>query len=385
MCIRDRSELSEVQAQIAAGADLSHDSMGKALAKITADIEGIRPSVSVKSPFFSYASHLETVLNYRHEDTFKSALFHGLPFPRGSTSYVGARTGRGKSAALVNLAREGLNDGKAVLFVTLELSTGQLFNRFLLSKQWEMNGRMTEASVAEQLPKWAKYPDGKVNTQAAVNYWLKEIAQEQKPLIGKGIERRCPAQFREALECTKDNLASGRLALVDVRGFTIDRLIQTIRESDADMVMLDYVQKLPAISGQESASRQVQIQGTSQKIVDLSVQTNRIFIAAAQFNRMDNKKGEADVFDDSSFREAGDLEQDSHNAVGIGWPANKQGRFYEVLKARESHHTGQKKYIQWDGEHGFMGADNREYTAPQNEQGKGTGKRSQPAGDREAD
>jgi hypothetical protein len=368
-----KAKLEEVQAQIAAGADLSHAAIGKAIAKIMTDIEGIRPTAAVHDPFFSYSSYIDAIQNYRHEETFHSSMFHGLPFPKGTTSYIGARTGRGKSAALVNLAREGLNDNKTVLFITLELSSGQLFSRFLLSKQWELGGRMTEDSLSYPMPSWTK-PDGTLIPGLALTYWLKEASQEQQFFRDTGSSQRYPLQFRKALSHTKEAITEGRLSILDARGFPLSRILQHIRDSEAAMVMVDYVQKLPNTENGSSEGYK-RIQDISQQLVDVSVQSGKIIIAAAQFNRMGTTQNTDDTFTDASFREAGDLEQDAHNAVGIGWQAaNKNARFYEVLKARESHHTGQRNYLQWEGAHGFMGANDREYTPPPAEQNSGSGK-----------
>ncbi|MDR1104633.1 MAG: hypothetical protein LBK92_04760, partial [Endomicrobium sp.] len=61
-----------------------------------------------------------------------------------------------------------------------------------------------------------------------------------------------------------------------------------------------------------------------------------------------------DKFDDASFRESGDIEQDAHNAIGIGWKANKQDRFYQILKTREDARQGKKANIEFIGEYSYM-------------------------------
>jgi hypothetical protein len=60
------------------------------------------------------------------------------------------------------------------------------------------------------------------------------------------------------------------------------------------------------------------------------------------------------MFDDQSFREAGDIEQDAHNAIGIGWKTDKQGRFYEVLKTREDKKQGTLFDLDFAGEYSYM-------------------------------
>ena len=98
---------------------------------------------------------------------------------------------------------------------------------------------------------------------------------------------------------------------------------------------------------------------------------------SAQFNREGATKGNEskhdDRFSDASFRESGDLEQDAHNAIGLGWTADTKGRFYEVLKARESSGTGDAYRLEWDGAFQYFANSGEKYTAPKAKGGTGGG------------
>ena len=93
----------------------------------------------------------------------------------------------------------------------------------------------------------------------------------------------------------------------------------------------------------------------SDNLVKASIEAGLVTICGAQFNRVAGKNEDGDdTFTDNSFRESGDIEQDAHNAIGIGWRKDKKKRFYEVLKARESGHTGKKFYLEFNGAYSFM-------------------------------
>jgi hypothetical protein len=96
-----------------------------------------------------------------------------------------------------------------------------------------------------------------------------------------------------------------------------------------------------------------------------------------------------DVFSDESFRECGDLEQDAHNAIGIGRVRTesdnqrnaqvdtynedsevemKGSRFYQVLKTREGGEQGKQYYIKFNGEYSYMEQGEPKYDNPSDRQ-----------------
>lgn len=281
---------------------------------------------------------------------FTPDLFGGLPFPLGTTSYIGARTGRGKTATLVNLGGEAIQKNKPTLFITFELSPFQLLDRFILRLyRKKYSGIPMDNLDITPLPDWTRdTPGGPVSPTKALYYWFR---QHEK-------ETQIPTEIQQSIEQVQNYLNTGMLKIVDLRGFNLQTIINSIRRHESEVVLIDYIQKLPPEVGDETANRQQQMQRISQRIVDLSVKTNRVFIAAAQFNRGDGKDG-PDVFSDSSFREAGDIEQDAHNAVGIGWEADKTQRFYKVLKARESNYGNREHKLQFEGAYCFMNEGSR--------------------------
>jgi hypothetical protein len=110
---------------------------------------------------------------------------------------------------------------------------------------------------------------------------------------------------------------------------------------------------MPTKPGADSDNyRRVQV--ISYDIVNAAAETNSIVIAGAQFNREGGTDGTGDAFNDQSFREAGDIEQDAHNAIGIGYKTDKQSRFYEILKTREDNREGKIYDIEFCGKYSYM-------------------------------
>ncbi len=107
-----------------------------------------------------------------------------------------------------------------------------------------------------------------------------------------------------------------------------------------------------------------------------------VFISAAQFNRVNTRSSttkinQYDVFTDESFREAGDLEQDSFNAIGIGWEENKRtvARHYRVLKARESSPGDGYRKLGFDGAFSLLYPTGEKWSPPERQQGAKAGRR----------
>ncbi|MDR0977977.1 MAG: hypothetical protein LBL71_02950, partial [Endomicrobium sp.] len=89
-------------------------------------------------------------------------------------------------------------------------------------------------------------------------------------------------------------------------------------------------------------------------LLEAAVRTKAIIISAAQFVRSGNKGTGRDNFSEESFRECGDIEQDAHNAIGIGWKNDKEERFIEILKTREDRKQSKEYEIEFNGSYSYM-------------------------------
>jgi hypothetical protein len=299
-----------------------------------------------KHRIYTAADYLDECRNYDPSKDFTPALFGGLAFPDGTTSYIGARTSRGKTTAMVNLARETLaaKQPRKTIFITLEMSGKQILNKLILSTAFSMGITADEANNPANRRAFMS-----MNASRDIyTVWKKG------DLPGSGAKT-----FRhyvsEAYTAIHKAQTSGAFMLFDGRGADEKEIINfiTAQGEKGAVILLDYIQKMPPKSGTDTDSFR-RVQAISYDVVNAAAETGAVIIAGAQFNRLGGSDGLGDMFDDQSFREAGDIEQDAHNAIGIGWKKDKQGRFYEVLKTREDKKQGTIYDLDFAGEYSYM-------------------------------
>jgi hypothetical protein len=321
--------------------DAETDRLKKAIAGLGA--------VGTHCRIYTAATYMDECLNFDPSKDFTPALFGGLAFPDGTTSYIGARTSRGKTTAMVNLARETLaTASRKTIFITLEMSGKQIFNKLILSTAYSLGIAADSAT-------------NPANRRAfmAVNAG-REIYQvwKQGGITTTGGSESANA-FRQYVEAAYKIVHTaqeeGRFILYDGRGATEGEIINymTSQGERGAVILLDYIQKMPPKVGTDTDSFR-RVQAISYDVVNAAAASNAIIIAGAQFNRTGGTDTLGDMFDDQSFREAGDIEQDAHNAIGIGWNPDKQGRFYEVLKTREDNKQGTLFNLDFEGNYSYM-------------------------------
>jgi hypothetical protein len=303
-------------------------------------------SAQGKHRIYTASDYLDECLKYDPSKDFTPALFGNLSFPDGTTSYIGARTSRGKTTAMVNLAREALNRNppRKTIFITLEMSGKQITNKLILSTAFSLG-------IAED-----KYDDP-VNRRAFMSMNAsRDIYTVWKkgdlPGSGANIFRH---YVNTAYSTITDAQNDGLFILFDGRGASEPEIINfiTAHAEKGAIILLDYIQKMPPKPGTDTDSFR-RVQAVSYDVVNAAAETGTVIIAGAQFNRLGGSDSLGDMFDDQSFREAGDIEQDAHNAIGIGWTTDKQGRFYEVLKTREDKKQGTLYNIDFAGGYSYM-------------------------------
>jgi hypothetical protein len=319
--------------------------------RLTRAIAGLG-AVGPQRRIYTPTDYLAECLTYDPSGDFRPALFGGLAFPDGTTSYIGARTSRGKTTVMVNLAREALAENltrqRPVIFITLEMSGKQILNKLVLSTALALGIDRDGGEKGEIHSFLASIPNPG-----------KEIYQvwKQEPIAG--VNREGPDVFRFLVNAAYRNIKTaqkeGRFTLYDGRGASEAEIISFMKahgEAGA-VILLDYIQKMPPKNGADTDSFR-RVQAISYDVVNAAAATSAVVIAGAQFNRLGGTDGLGDVFTDESFRECGDLEQDAHNALGIGWKTDKQGRFYEILKTREDKQQGSVFDIDFDGAYSYM-------------------------------
>lgn len=288
------------------------------------------PNTHVK-PWDSY---IDSVVNFDDSKDYKSGIFERR-FPTGTISYIGARPGRGKTTILVNIALDALNQGKPVIFVTAEETTKQILTRFILADtctKHETDGRTVYESFK---PRPFLY-----------NY-LKD-ASKTLP----GIEINNGDFYGDSVEAIKSYIDSKKLTIFEAYGATWQELTDFIGNQEAgSVILIDYIQHLKSPENLATQTRQIQIQETSHQLADLAGLHGLILISGAQFNREAKGNGQgkpdllkADSFDETSFREAGDIEQDGHILIGIGKDPKAEVLFYSCMKDREASPDNGKRW-----------------------------------------
>ena len=330
------------------------------------------PNTHVK-PWDSY---IDSVVNFDDSKDYKSGIFERR-FPTGTISYIGARPGRGKTTILVNIALDALKQGKPVIFVTAEETTKQILTRFILCKTATnnpSNGRLVNDSFK---PRTALY-----------NY-IKDNARNlpQMPVDNRDF-------FGEASDTIGEYINNKKLTIFEAYGATWQELTDFISNQEAgSVILIDYIQHLKSPENLATQTRQIQIQETSHQLADLAGLYGLILICGAQFNREAKGNGQgkpdllkADSFDETSFREAGDIEQDGHILIGIGKDPKAEVLFYSCMKDREaSPDNGKCWKLKKNMAYSFLQGDKDnqgnkiEYHKQGNEEGKDTGKQSQEA------
>jgi len=317
------------------------------MAELAADISKeaaiLGAAKSELSRLGSFADYIRECIEYYPDRDFAPALFDKLAFPDGTVSYIGARPMRGKTTVMVNLAREAITSEKPrkTIFISLEMSRKQILNKLILSTAYAMSTGQDR-----------EYLKTRPRPQTDLYHFYKGQDMEG--------ERAQVETFREYVKIAMDrvNAAYNKLFLhYDGRGAKFTDIINLIK-GNADsgtLVLLDYIQRMPNIPGKEREDNYLRVKWISDEIVNAAVFSNSVIISGAQFNRGTFTEGQPDKFDDTSFRESGDLEQDGHNAIGIGWEADLKTRFFKLIKTREDDGSGKTFFIDFVGAYSYMG------------------------------
>jgi len=83
------------------------DELSEVIAEINAEAAGLTTSASKINRYPTWSDY-DTAWKKESEHDFSPELFNRLSFPEGTVSYIGARTGRGKTSALVTIGMEAL-------------------------------------------------------------------------------------------------------------------------------------------------------------------------------------------------------------------------------------------------------------------------------------
>jgi len=281
------------------------------------------------------------LFNFGSTDTVPMGFLDNFNFPATGAIAIGARTGGGKTSALVNVAREYRTSGRTVAFVTYEMNAQEIGLALALSYYaerhttpitgWIRNdpgpGTRTEnlGELEASLPPLP--PDADADFVDLFSRVKAYIAENGSP----------PEPLKPDYERLGEELTEGKLAILDALG-DIGRLGRYIEGTDFSAYVIDYIQVIPAEDnfGRDSYKG---TQAVCDRFRELVNAKKKLLIFGAQFNRTAGDEDDRASFDPrvDQFREAADIEQVSTLALGIGYQVNQGGRrefFYKILKNR---------------------------------------------------
>jgi hypothetical protein len=285
----------------------------------------------------------------RDKDNAEKFVFK-LPFPPQTLSVIGARTKRGKTIMLINLALDAIESGRKCIFISLEMTRRQVLNRLVLLRTYSQSVKDNNGTRLKILKKLEE-------PSAKLWKFLKNKTEENTENTYKTAQDdSIKLMFKEAASFIQDKMNSGEFELIEALVAEQDQIIHKVSEAKkGTLVLIDYIQRMPEEEGYDYDGGYMRITKINKELINATFKSEAITICAAQFNRTGGTdKGEADIFDDTSFKESGSIEQDAHNAIGIGFEGNKKDRFYEILKARDSGGTGRQFSLEFNGAYSYM-------------------------------
>jgi len=341
------------------------DEITASIADITAETAGLTTAAASENRFPSWADY-EAAWQKENDQDFSPVLFDRLPFPNGTVSYIGARTGRGKTTAMVNIGIEALfppgqgTKPRRVLFVSLEENQKQILRRFSLCLAY----RDASETDREKLLTVENPYTNKRDPKNAYKNW-----KRGREIGGPGNAEFVRAVI-EADRKVKDAVETGRFIYFDGIGAGLAEILAAIKTMNrGDIVLLDYIQKIPKDNESYSGNPDLErIRKGSEELIKAAKTKDCIVIAGAQFNRESYKNTGSkkdDEFTDADFRGCGDLEQDGHNLLGIGRNADKTNTYYGIIKSREGEITDKTYSLDFAGGYSFMASGNRIYGGKQ--------------------
>ena len=321
--------LSQLKTNLENGVPVDSPEMLKAAADIGKHIS------TLSTPQTAQGLTQENLHAFGSAEGFPIAFWNGLKIPSPGATVIGARTGGGKTSALVNVARELLDQGRKVCLISYEMNAQELG----LALQLSIMAKSRTEPIENFLPDTNGPGERLIHPE---DYYIsgdkEDLFADYFSNLKTYIMQSGTPDFLKAAERTIINfLASGTLVILDTVG-DADALARYVMGTDFDAYLVDYVQAItPPKDGPAEGFRRVgAITDRLRGIVNAGKKT---LILGAQFNRESGDGDGLTVFDPvaEQFREAADVEQLATMALGVGWIKDREGNkiyFWKVLKHR---------------------------------------------------
>lgn len=272
--------------------------------------------------------------NYDSSNDYECSVFlkqngDKIRFISGTLNFIGARTSRGKTTALISITTDALKNGKKAIFVTTEESSNQIIIR-LISNIF-FNAEEFGIEIPQNIQNWKTFlKSQKFDTRKEIINALKNQTTDEKSTVIKKAKEKLEEFMKNKSFCIYDSVNSQNL----------ESMISEIEKiGEGGICLIDYIQRIKEPKNfEEKDNRFSIIKKASEKIADSAKKTGFIVISSAQFGRTGNKEktDEADSFTDESFQECSSIEQIGEVEIGIGrhFVNGEKKIYYSILKDR---------------------------------------------------
>lgn len=305
------------------------------------EFKGIEEELTELYPWDSILSNTAKIKNYiRSYDPSKgyvcsvfatSKFDEGkLIFDRKTMNFIGARTSRGKTTAMVSMAVDALLQGHKVLFSTFEETDVQIYTRIALNLAWKQ--------ILENKENNKEFDDDDANFRSRIELTSFSPAKIFQSIIRSGKPEYNPFAAKNDEYAVKDLellteilkdadkeaeqfLQNRQLMIYEGYLFDLQTYLEMLSHiKQGTVVFADYIQKIPTPMTGNNVNRYAGIKQMLSDLYAVVKKRDLISINGAQFGRTDNKTNSKmkDGFTDESFQESSDIEQIGEIEIGIG-------------------------------------------------------------------
>ena len=253
-----------------------------------------------------------------------------LVFDRRTMNFIGARTSRGKTTAMISMAVDALLQGHKVLFSTFEETDVQIYTRIALNLAWKR--------ILENKENNEEFDDDDANFRSRIELASFSPAKIFQSIIRSGEPGYNPfiakndghavedlelltKMLKDADKEAEQFLQNRQLMIYEGYLFDLQTYLEMLSHiKQGTVVFADYIQKIPTPMTGSNVNRYAGIKQMLSDLYAVVKKRDLISINGAQFGRTDNKTNSKikDGFTDESFQESSDIEQIGEIEIGIG-------------------------------------------------------------------
>ncbi len=251
---------------------------------------------------------------------------------KGELVIIGARPGMGKTQFIVNLSANIATSGRVCGFISLELGSCLLANRFISNISKVSSQELLKSELDEQKEFDIKSAVSKINRMPIFIY---------------------------------DQYISSIFSIVE-------RCRQLVSENKVEVIFIDYLQLIGNFN--RRYNRETELSIISRELKKLSKELNIALVVTSQLSRqVENRPGGSKRPQLSDLRESGAIEQDADKVIflyraeyyGLEVDENNESTRYKMELIMAKNNTGNCETIKLMGERCFTGFKN--YTGPYTE------------------